>query len=295
MKDMTQQQMHVLSRPGAEVTYDVRPAGTPAELPPLVLIGAPMDAVGFTSLAGYFRDRDVITYDPRGTARSRLTDPVGEIAPDVHAADVAAVIETVLAAGGSGQVDVFGSSGGAITSLALAASRPELVRVLVAHEPPLTRVLPDSVGATAATDDIYATYQTSGMGPAMAKFIAVTSFDGPLPDDYAEREAPDPAMFGLPTEDDGSRDDLLLGKSIRTLCGYDLDTAAVGAAPTRLVIAVGEDSGQTLAARSGRAVAELLGSPAVVFPGDHGGFLGGEYGMTGKPVEFAAALREHLG
>jgi hypothetical protein len=29
-------------------------------------------------------------------------------------------------------------------------------------------------------------------------------------------------------------------------------------------------------------------------PGDHGGFLGGEYGQTGEPDAFAATLREVL-
>lgn len=31
-----------------------------------------------------------------------------------------------------------------------------------------------------------------------------------------------------------------------------------------------------------------------MFPSDHGGFLGGEYGQTGKPEEFASALRRVL-
>ena len=37
------------------------------------------------------------------------------------------------------------------------------------------------------------------------------------------------------------------------------------------------------------------GREAVVFPSGHGGFLGGEYGQSGKPDEFAAKLREVLG
>jgi hypothetical protein len=41
-------------------------------------------------------------------------------------------------------------------------------------------------------------------------------------------------------------------------------------------------------------VAERLGTTAVIFPGDHAGFLGGEYGQTGDPDAFAAKLREVL-
>jgi hypothetical protein len=41
-------------------------------------------------------------------------------------------------------------------------------------------------------------------------------------------------------------------------------------------------------------VAERLGKPLVTLPSDHGGFLGGEYGQTGDPEAFAAALRKVL-
>jgi len=41
-------------------------------------------------------------------------------------------------------------------------------------------------------------------------------------------------------------------------------------------------------------VAERLGRPVTSFPGDHAGFLGGEYGMQGEPEAFAARLREVL-
>ena len=62
----------------------------------------------------------------------------------------------------------------------------------------------------------------------------------------------------------------------------------------RLIIAAGGESHGELAQRAALAVAELLGTEAVLFPGDHGGFLGGEYGQMGKPVEFAAELRKVL-
>jgi hypothetical protein len=50
-----------------------------------------------------------------------------------------------------------------------------------------------------------------------------------------------------------------------------------------------------MAGRAATAFAERLGMTPVTFPGDHGGFLGGEYGQTGQPDAFAAALRKVLG
>jgi hypothetical protein len=101
-------------------------------------------------------------------------------------------------------------------------------------------------------------------------------------------------MFGMPAEDDGSRDDALMNDFIVTGPGYEVDVEALRAAPTRIVIAVGEESEGILARRGGEAIAERLGTTAMVFPGGHSGFMGGEYGQTGEPEAFAAKLREVL-
>ncbi|WP_448628437.1 alpha/beta fold hydrolase [Geodermatophilus sp. URMC 64] len=279
---------HTLDAPGATLTYDVR--GTLDDGIPLLLIGSPMGAEGFGTLAGHFPDRTVVTYDPRGTGRSRRTDGSGEITPDHHAGDLRLIVEAI----GGGPVDVFASSGGAVNALAWVAQHGEQVRTLVAHEPPLARVLPDRDALTAAIEDMHRTYQRSGMGPAMAKFMVLAGHDGVLPDGY--RYPPvDPAQFGLPAEDDGGRDDALLGQNLRTCTGYQPDVDALRTAGTRIVIARGAASGQTMAARGADAVAAALGSEPVVFPGGHGGFLGGEYGQHGEPDAFAQRLREVLG
>jgi hypothetical protein len=102
-------------------------------------------------------------------------------------------------------------------------------------------------------------------------------------------------MFGLPEEDDGFRDDVLLGQNLVSNLHYEPDLEALGAASTRIVIAAGAESEGELAHRGAEAVAERLGTKAVVFPSDHGGFLGGEYGQTGDPEAFAAELHEVLG
>jgi hypothetical protein len=111
-----------------------------------------------------------------------------------------------------------------------------------------------------ACADIHETYLRSGFGPAMAKFIAIASYQGPVPAEYADQ--------------------------------HDFD--ALRAASTRIVIGVGEDSAQVVTGRASAAVARRLGAAPVTFPGGHDGFLGGEYGGMGKPDAFAATLRAVL-
>jgi pimeloyl-ACP methyl ester carboxylesterase len=286
---MTEPMTHTLDVPGATLTYDVRRNDSSTE-PILVLIGSPMGAGGFVTLAGHFADRTIVTYDPRGVERSRKDDDTSESTPEQHADDV----HRVIAAVGAGPVDLFASSGGAVNALALVARHPEDVRTLVAHEPPTAQVLPDREPALAACKDIQETYLRSGMGPAMARFIAIVSHKGLIPADYGDQPAPDPAMFGLPTEDDGSRNDALLRQNIVTCTHYQPDFDALRAAATRIVMAAGAESEGELAHRGAVAVADGLGTAPVIFPSGHGGFLGGEYGQSGEPDAFATKLREVL-
>jgi pimeloyl-ACP methyl ester carboxylesterase len=286
---MAEPQTHTLDVPGAVLSYDVRGSDSTTE-PVLLLIGSPMGASGFGTLAGHFADRTVVTYDPRGSERSKRIDGAAETTPDEHADD----LHRLISALDTGPVDIFASSGGAVNALALVAKHPEQVRTLVAHEPPASQELPDREQALAACVDIHETYEHDGFGPAMAKFIALISYEGPLPPDYAKQPAPDPANFGLPTEDDGSRDDPLVGQNMISCNHYQHDFDALRAAPTRIVIGVGAESRNVLPGRAAVAVAERLGMTPVTFPGNHGGFLGGEYGTTGEPEAFAALLRKVL-
>jgi pimeloyl-ACP methyl ester carboxylesterase len=288
MTTATEPTTRTIEAPGATLTYDVR-GGGPADAPPLFLIGSPMGAAGFGTLAGHFADRTIITYDPRGAERSEKVDPSSPSTPDDHAADLHRIIGQV-----GGAVDLFANSGGAVNALALVATHPGDVRILVAHEPPLASILPDSENAKAVVRAIQTTYQTRGWGAGMAHFIAVTSHRGPFPDDFASQPAPDPAMFGMPTEDDGTRTDVMLGQTIIGTTHFEPEFDALRAAPTRIVIAAGAESVGEMANRGAFAVAERLGTEVVVFPSHHGGFLGGEYGWAGEPDAFAARLREVL-
>ena len=275
-----------LAVPGATLTYDVR-ANPASDEPTLLLIGSPMGAAGFGTLSGHFADRTVVTYDPRGTERSELDEPGSPITPEIHADDLHRLIAVL-----GGPVDVFASSGGAVNALALVAEHPDDIATLVAHEPPLASILPDREYAEAVCRAVQETYQRDGWGAGMAHFIGVVSHRGPFTAEVAAQPAPDPAMFELPTEDDGSRDDPMLGQTIVTVTHYEPDFDALGAATTRIIPAVGVESDGEMACRGGRAVAERLGVEVAMFPSGHGGFLGGEYGQTGDPDAFAARLRQ---
>jgi hypothetical protein len=62
---MTEPVTHMLEVPGAVLRYDVR-GSEPSGGPVLVMIGSPMGAAGFGTLATHFTDRTIVTYDPRG-------------------------------------------------------------------------------------------------------------------------------------------------------------------------------------------------------------------------------------
>src|SRR6188472_804660 len=172
---------HILRTGEAEIAYDVEGTLPTADgRPPLFMIGQPMDASGFGTLASYFPDRTVVTYDPRGLGRSTRKDGRVDNAPAVQADDVHAVIEAL----GAGPVEMFASSGGAVTALALMAAYPDDVITLVAHEPPLIPVLPDAEAAERARSDVRDAYQAKGSSAGMATFIAMGSWRGEFTDEY---------------------------------------------------------------------------------------------------------------
>ena len=86
MSTVAEATTHSLNVPGAVLTYDIRRVESTA--PPLLLIGSPMGAGGFGTLAGHFADRTVVTYDPRGVERSTKADPASPSTPEEHADDL---------------------------------------------------------------------------------------------------------------------------------------------------------------------------------------------------------------
>lgn len=285
---MTETTTRTIDVRGATLTYDIHEPDSPSDQRPLFIFGSPMAASGFEQLVRNLTDRTVITYDPRGAERSSR-DPGSEITVEVHAEDYHRVVEAV----GCGSVDAFGSSGGGMCGLRWVIDHPEDLETFVSHEPPLITLLDDSEMAIKACADIVDTYRRDGYGPALAKFIQLVMHQGPLPDDYLDRLPPDPAMFGLPAEDDGSRDDLLLSGNL-AMAPFEPDARSLRASSVRIVPAIGALGEGGLARRGGEALARLLGVEPVIFPGDHGGFVANESSPDNDPAAFAAKLREVL-
>jgi pimeloyl-ACP methyl ester carboxylesterase len=284
-------QIHTLDTEAASVVYDVEgPLPAVGGRPLLFMIGQPMEASGFRALASHFPDRTVVTYDPRGLGRSTRKDGRVDNDPAVQARDLYNIIEAL----GAGPVEMFASSGGAITSLALVTAYPNDVITLVAHEPPLPAVLPDEKQAQRALARFRDAYASSGFGAGMAAFMTTTMWHGEFNDEYFAQPLPDPAQFGLPTEDDGSRDNVLLSHHSDAVTAYRPNYDALKAAPTRLVIALGEESVGTFPARAAQALAERFAVEAAVFPSHHGGFTSDDSPFGGKPEAFARKLRDVL-
>ena len=263
-----------LDVPGARLHYEVRGSG-----PLLLVIGSPMPAAPFAPVAhALAADHTVVTYDPRGLGHSTIDDPEQDATPDVRADDVAALIEAL----GGGPADVFGSSGGAVTGLALIARHPDMVRTLVAHEPPVTELLPEAAEQRAVTEDIIETFHRDGPGAAWGKFMANAGFDTSGADSGAPVGPP-------PNSEDAAREfaDMtrFFDHEMRSTIAYRPDIAALRQA--RVVVGVGADSGHLLTYRTSAALAERLGITPEEFPGDHGGFMG-------APGAFADRLRAVL-
>lgn len=259
-----------LTVPGATLRYDVRGSG-----PVLLMMGTPMDATGFAALAPLLeRDHTVVTYDPRGIARSSVDDREAEVTPEQLADD----LSRLLAAVTDEPAAVLGSSGGAIAGLALAAAHPEQVSVLVAHEPPVIALLPDADERSADVLGIYELFRSDGVFAAMGRFLQVIGITSPM----SAEPMPAAALDAI------ARDTAyFMATLLRTVSLWRPDLDALRAASTRIVIGVGATSTGQLANRTALALAERLGETSVEFPGDHGGF-------AGEPAGFAEVLRAVL-
>jgi pimeloyl-ACP methyl ester carboxylesterase len=264
---------------GATLYVETRGKG-----PVLLLIsGGPTDAGVFSDLAGRLADRyTVVAYDQRGHSRSPLDGEPADIPVALHADDAAAV----LAAVGDEPAFVYGNSGGGTIGLELVAQHPDLVRTLVAHEPPLMELLPDAESWRSTFRNIDETYRTAGVFPAMGVFGAAVEEGGPKYSEEMQQTPPTPEaqeMMGRMT----GNFDLFIAHELRLNGGYVPDIDALRNASTRIVSAAGETSGEQGARRSAVALAERLGTPVTYLPGAHGGW-------GSDPQEFADKLDEVL-
>lgn len=269
-----------LTVPGAKLYYEVSGSG-----PVLLLIhGAPADASAFDPIVPILAEEyTVVRYDTRGISRSTLDEPAGEIPVATHADDAHRILEHV----GAESASVLGSSGGAVISLALAEGYPEQVQTVVAHEPPLLKLLPVGDPRRNGAQDVAETFNTAGLGPAIGAFVALATGGG-------EATPPSAPPQGTPTPEQqavqeriGMNFPTLFTSYLLPITDFQPDIAALQAGPTRVVVGIGETSAGTVPHDTALALAAELGSEPVIFPGGHGGY-------TEYPDTFVAKLQDVL-
>lgn len=270
---MNESRTGALKVPGATLHYEVYGSG-----PVLLLIpGGPADAGGFAPIRDFLSDRyTVVTYDPRGLSRSPFDGEAQDTTVQTFAQDA----HHLLAALGNEPAYVLGDSGGALVGLELVSQHPEQVRLLVANEPPLVRLLDDADEHARFGREIYDTYRSEGIGPAMGKFAAGTGLDQdePWPVD------PAPELAEAMARMQGNMD-FFLGHMWLPLGDYAPDISRLMSRP--IAVAVGEASEGQLAYRAAVKLAEQLGTKPIVFPGGHSGTIT-------QPEAYAGRLHEVL-
>jgi pimeloyl-ACP methyl ester carboxylesterase len=282
---MNQPDSGVLQAPGARVHYEVRGSG------PLLLMipGGPQDAGVLAGQARLLADRyTTVAYDPRGNSRSTLDGEPADQSVEVHADDAARLVEEL----GGGPAYVFGTSAGGQIGLALAVRRPDLVRAVVAHEPPCVLLLEDPAPVLAESEEVYDTYLRDGVEAGIARFLGLHGLDDHALGDPG-RAAPDDGPDGGPDERGGSAEGpegaedsedaatsarvsgnfgYFLGHGLRPLSRYVPDTAALRTGAPRVVVGLGRESAGRSIHAIGLALAGALATEPVDFPGDHIGF-----------------------
>jgi pimeloyl-ACP methyl ester carboxylesterase len=250
---------------GADIVYDYRGQG-----PLLLLIaGGNGNGTRYRRLAAHLAsDYTVVSYDRRAECRS-----TGDAAVDLDMAQQARDATAVIRAMGVKDAYVFGTSAGANIGIKLAEDRPEAIKALIAHEPPVMSILPDAEKELRIVDDVHATFLAQGAPAAMKRFgQSLVGVDAP-------REA----------AGGQSRDsfDHFLAHSYLNISRYKPDLDAIRRNGVRVVTAAGRRSADAYYARTARVMAERLGCRYVDMSGNH-------FAFAIEPAVFAAELRDVL-
>jgi pimeloyl-ACP methyl ester carboxylesterase len=256
-----------LEVPGARLYYEVRGQG-----PLVVLIGAPMDAGPFGPLADLLAgDYTVLTTDPRGINRSPVNDPSQDSTPEMRADDLSRLVACVDA----GPAVVLGSSGGAVSALALVQAHPELVRGVIAHEPPLLELLPDAAELHAGNEVVIERWLAGDYAGSWRVFLENANIQ--LPEGVFE------AVFGGEPDAQAMADTTFQNTHmLRPTTRFVPDVAVLRSAGARVVVGIGEASAGQVCDRTSRALASALGIEPTMFPGGHTGFAEDPSGFAGR-------------
>jgi pimeloyl-ACP methyl ester carboxylesterase len=242
-------------------------AGPVGDGEPLVLVhGAWTGASTWALLAGPLGARhEVIAYDRRGHSASSP----GTATPDRrrHEDDLAALIEAL----GRGPVHLAASSYGALIALELAGRRPELVRSVVAHEPPAVALHP-----VPEMEALFASVRAqieAGDAPGATRRFFEEAVLGP----GGWSLVPEPVQAAA-VGNAGTFVDMLADPDWGAL-----DTDAIAAYPARILVTSG-DTGPDWLPHIARTVARRIEAPVQVIRG------AGHTPHHTHPEAFAAAI-----
>lgn len=252
---------------GIQIYCEVRGHG-PAVL---LISGATGDAGHFAQAAELLAtDHTVITYDRRGNSRSPATGPT---TLDQQADDAAALLQHL----GAAPATVFGTSGGAIIALRLAMRRPEVVRRLIVHEPPLMQVLPhaEEIGR-AFQEHVQQALAEGGPRGAMELFVRENAGSDVL-------ERMEPAM----RERMLANGPWFFGQELAMFMSWVPTPTELDDLHTPVLILAGEDNRGSDYYRASEWLAKAVGVDVLPIPGSHAPYLV-------RPRHFATALRPLL-
>ena len=220
--------------------------------PLLLLITGGMDDAGFYSsgadiLANEFT---VLNYDRRCNSRS-----TGDRSTDMTVAQQARDASAIIKATGSDKAVIFGSSGGGLIGLELAAAKPAVVDSLIIHEPPVIELLPaaDADKWRLFHHDIYRKNLREGWQAALPEFTAtlIGAPDIPFPPDLNEWVS--------------GNMDFFFRHEYKAFTQYIPDVKRIRENKVKMVTAVGRDSDDSQYVQSTRALRHSFTVDALSF------------------------------
>jgi len=251
---------YFLEVPGARLHYEITGKG-----PWLLLLqGGDGDADGTKGIAGSLKEHfTIISYDRRGLSQSSLTSPSEELTLQVHTDDIHHLLLHLT----TEPVYIFGTSIGALLGIDFLVRYPQQVRLLVAHEPPLTQFLDKTAAIKAAEqqEEIENAFQRGSIAEAMQKFVALAGIS------FKDKE-PD-AEFPKPTPQRTANLAFFLQNDAPAVRKYRLNPGELQQVADKVFLAAGTTSGENLAHQCTISIAEFLRKEITIFPGGHNGFI----------------------
>jgi len=273
---MSDRRSNSIGVPGVRLYYETQGKG-----PLLVMIGpgnsdADIFAPLFPFLAPHFT---LVTYDRRGYSRSRLANPEAELTIATHSEDLARLLSSLT----SGPVFIFGSSAGAVVGLDFVIHRPDRVRTLIAHEPPVPSVLPQEMRNQLMEGKKAFEETARREGPAAAMKMLAKNVGAP-----GRGEGTETPQQRVLTAMEKENQRFFLYQESKAIDDYLLDIETLTLWSSKVIIGAGVSSKGFFPYLCSETLAKRLGKALVDFPADHAGFLR-------EPQNFSKALLGLLG